>query len=256
MTGLLKDYLNYGVVADLPAAPTIQSGVLGLFWATDTEELYWWNEVATPSPAWELISTGGGGGSTTLAALTDVDVTGVADGDVLTYDTGAGEWIPAAPAGGGGGGTRAVGSHSWWRIRGGGKRINTSYSAWSGLEFRSAPGGANVATGGTIHLPMPIQASSGPAGSIGGNGGSDFVQFDDDYGLIACVGYNFATPVALQEIAIYPMSFGVTRTPQVSIIEVSPDGIMWHHVVTHLTPYTAMTVGTQFLLPIPTTLPF
>ncbi len=37
-----------------------------------------------------------------LANLTDVDATGVADGDVLTYDSGTSKWLPAAPSAGGG----------------------------------------------------------------------------------------------------------------------------------------------------------
>lgn len=42
------------------------------------------------------------GGTLALDDLTDVDTTGVADGDVLTYDSGTSEWLPAAPTGGGG----------------------------------------------------------------------------------------------------------------------------------------------------------
>lgn len=44
-----------------------------------------------------------GGGANALDDLTDVDTTGVADGDVLTYDSGASAWVPAASAGGGSG---------------------------------------------------------------------------------------------------------------------------------------------------------
>jgi hypothetical protein len=51
-------------------------------------------------------AAGGGGGS--LDDLTDVATTGVADGDVLTYDSGSGPWVPAAPSGGGGGGSSLV----------------------------------------------------------------------------------------------------------------------------------------------------
>jgi len=40
--------------------------------------------------------------ATTLAALTDVDLTGLSDGDVLVYDSGTSEWIAAAPTGGSG----------------------------------------------------------------------------------------------------------------------------------------------------------
>lgn len=38
-----------------------------------------------------------------LGDLDDVDVTGAADGDVLTWDAGASEWVPEAASGGGGG---------------------------------------------------------------------------------------------------------------------------------------------------------
>ena len=38
------------------------------------------------------------GGASALDDLTDVDTTGVADGDVLTFDTGTSEWVPVAPA--------------------------------------------------------------------------------------------------------------------------------------------------------------
>ncbi len=41
-------------------------------------------------------SSTGGGGVTTLAALTDVDTTGVADNDSLTYDQASGKWVPEA----------------------------------------------------------------------------------------------------------------------------------------------------------------
>jgi hypothetical protein len=42
---------------------------------------------------------GGGGGS--LDDLTDVTITTPADGQVLTYDSGTGEWVNEAPTGGG-----------------------------------------------------------------------------------------------------------------------------------------------------------
>jgi hypothetical protein len=51
---------------------------------------------------------GAGGGATSLDDLTDVDTSGASDGDVLTWDSGAGEWVPEAPTGGGGGGPTAM----------------------------------------------------------------------------------------------------------------------------------------------------
>lgn len=44
------------------------------------------------------IEDGDGGGSGTLAGLTDVDVSGVMDGDALRFDNGSGLWIPASLA--------------------------------------------------------------------------------------------------------------------------------------------------------------
>lgn len=49
---------------------------------------------------------GGGGGASTFAALTDVNVAGVANGQVPAWNTTNSEWEPVDPASGGGGGTR------------------------------------------------------------------------------------------------------------------------------------------------------
>lgn len=39
---------------------------------------------------------GGGGGASALADLTDVDISGVSNGDLLTYDSTSGKWVAAA----------------------------------------------------------------------------------------------------------------------------------------------------------------
>lgn len=49
-----------------------------------------------------LFQNGGGGGSSTLAGLTDVDLTSPTDGQVLKYDANNDEWINANESGGGG----------------------------------------------------------------------------------------------------------------------------------------------------------
>jgi hypothetical protein len=46
---------------------------------------------------------GGGGAAGTLDDLTDVVISTPSDGDVLTYDSGSGDWVNEAPPGGGGG---------------------------------------------------------------------------------------------------------------------------------------------------------
>jgi len=41
------------------------------------------------------------GGASTLASLTDVDLTGLSDGDILVWDAGTSSWVAAAPGSGG-----------------------------------------------------------------------------------------------------------------------------------------------------------
>lgn len=50
----------------------------------------------------EISAGGGGGGSTTLAGLSDVFLSSIANGDVLTYDNTLNKWKNAAGGGGGG----------------------------------------------------------------------------------------------------------------------------------------------------------
>ena len=51
-----------------------------------------------------------GGGSSTLAGLTDVDLTGLADGDLLSWDVTSSKFVPVTPGGGGGGGMVLLGT--------------------------------------------------------------------------------------------------------------------------------------------------
>src|SRR5690554_5190253 len=61
-----------------------------------------------------------GGGAETLDDLTDVDTTGVADGDALVYDADTSTWVPGEGGGGGGGGSYAAtigdGSNSSYQV--------------------------------------------------------------------------------------------------------------------------------------------
>jgi hypothetical protein len=51
--------------------------------------------VVSGQPAWADAPSGG---ASTLDGLTDVDTSGVADGDVLVYDSGSGLWVPGTAA--------------------------------------------------------------------------------------------------------------------------------------------------------------
>jgi hypothetical protein len=82
--------------------------------------------------AWGPPSTAG----ITLDDLDDVSTAGAADGDVLTYDSGGGNWISAPPTGGGGGGGGT------WALAGTGQ---TATGLW---DFAVDGAKANVDFGG------------------------------------------------------------------------------------------------------------
>lgn len=62
------------------------------------------------SSKWEPQTISGGGGSSTLATLTDVDTTGAADGKSLVYNATSSKWVPMTISGGGGGSGTVAGT--------------------------------------------------------------------------------------------------------------------------------------------------
>lgn len=78
-----------GVASPLPLAGE-------LIYATDTNQLYVGDGSTTGGTLIE------GAGSTTLAGLTDVDVTGATSGQILAYNTGTLKWSPIGVAAAGG----------------------------------------------------------------------------------------------------------------------------------------------------------
>lgn len=77
--------VSYRCYVDHTSGATDEPGV-GVSWAT----------------VWKVLATSG---VADLDSLTDVDLTTTppADGDTMVFDSGAGMWVPGAPAGGGGG---------------------------------------------------------------------------------------------------------------------------------------------------------
>lgn len=62
-------------------------------------------EFASGSPTgWAQVDSGGGGGSSTLVGLSDVDASGLSDGDALVWDADSGKFVFEPVSGGGGGG--------------------------------------------------------------------------------------------------------------------------------------------------------
>jgi hypothetical protein len=79
------------VAGRVPSASTLEYGELALNYSDGV--LYYKDTSNTVQSI-----SGSGAGSSNLDGLTDVTIAGVADGDVLQYDSGTGEWVNA-PAG-------------------------------------------------------------------------------------------------------------------------------------------------------------
>lgn len=126
-----------------------------------TQYSRWLDTSATPSvlkernasnTAWNTVGASGGGGSSTLATLTDVTLTGLADEDVLRYDTVTSKWVNDNLTGFGGGpfggpqlvrGTISV-------------TIATTANEWSGTLTNG-----NVTTGSNITLTVNMNGVDG-----------------------------------------------------------------------------------------------
>jgi len=115
--------LGWGEVVTGSGNGTLVTTGTGFVWSGDqlnlTTNLQGWSGVATSAKQDTLVSgtnirTVNGNtllgssdlviatGATTLDGLSDVTITSVANGQVLTYDSGTSQWINAAPSGGGG----------------------------------------------------------------------------------------------------------------------------------------------------------
>ena len=95
--------LKYDAVADMKAVgdATMYDGCLAYCVATD--KTYQWkssNTVDATTGKWREFTSGGGGSSSALSDLTDVEITSAADGDVLKYDSTSSSWINGQASGG------------------------------------------------------------------------------------------------------------------------------------------------------------
>lgn len=104
-----------------------------------------------------FVPVASGGGATTLDGLTDVDTTGVSDGDVLTYDAGTSSWAPLAPTGGGGGGVITA-------IAGATVATDQSTSSTSYTDLATVGPSVTLTTGTEVYIT--ISATIYKAGSV------------------------------------------------------------------------------------------
>lgn len=115
--------------------------------------------VTLGSTALPWVETTGSGGAATLDALSDVDLTGEADGDVLTRV--AGVWRPQAPAGGASLTTLYFpGKNS--AAHADDRNFNAAPSGWTDVNWsEQAVADYNTTVPGALYIEHPISAVSG-----------------------------------------------------------------------------------------------
>jgi hypothetical protein len=88
-------------VTDIPSPPEGTRYVLGAIRLYYGQTLIQEARTNTDITDLRFPQISGGGGASALSDLTDVDLTDLADGDVLVYDETSGGWLPETPASGG-----------------------------------------------------------------------------------------------------------------------------------------------------------
>ena len=130
-----------------------------------------WSVSGYPAPQYS--SSSGGGGASVLGDLTDVDITGYADGKVLMYSASPGKWVPglisgSGSGGGGGSGTSLVGK--FYMAPNGADDCEWSINSRSFTKFTTPDSDCNNATvTGSASIPSEgkipaIKFASLPAG--------------------------------------------------------------------------------------------
>lgn len=108
--------------------------------------------------------------------------------------------------------------HAYWRLRMLSHRSSGDYHQISKIQFRSSVGGADLATGGS-----PIESGGGGAAKAFDN--DDATRWDPPLPIFETwVGYQFASPVAINEVLVRSTSF---YKPIDFVVESSDDGITW-----------------------------
>ena len=159
----------------------------------------------------------------TLAGLGDVDeTTAPTAGQALVFDGVAGKWKPGTVASSGGGdtdaGTGPGAAHAYWRLQF--DSVNTPGNLWiAEVQFRATAGVSATPTGGT---PIATTGSQHPEQAFDGSGSTFWNQGSADTNGI-WLGYHFATPVQVREIAVTP--FGASYTPNTYDIQFSDTGL-------------------------------
>ncbi|UTC28368.1 putative tail protein [Brevundimonas phage vB_BpoS-Gurke] len=149
-----------------------------------------------------------------LNDLTDVDTAGQADGMILGRRGGV--WRPLD-------GVHDLGQHAYWRIlvQDTGAYPGTTTVIVAEVSLRDAPGGAQTATGGAA-----IGTGGNINGAFDGTSGDVWTAYLPD----AWIGYHYAAPIALQEVALTASTvtgWAPNYTPEAFKVQYSDDGLAW-----------------------------
>jgi hypothetical protein len=94
------------------------------------------------------------------------------------------------------------------------------------IEFRATPGGADQATGGTAFATSFYGAGYEPAKAFDNSTATEWVQGGiSEYD--PAIGYQFAAPVTVQQVAYRARTGWPTHTPQAGDVQFGDDGVSW-----------------------------
>ena len=82
-TSLITDFLGVGLHSARPATPNVATGCTAMYYETDTSKLFAWD-----GSAWQLVTNV----SPTFSGLGDVSLSGLANNDLLRYQTSDSKW--------------------------------------------------------------------------------------------------------------------------------------------------------------------
>lgn len=211
-----------------PLAPTLLADI-DVSEAADADGQVLTYVAATGKWTNKALPAGGGGGSTTLAGLTDVAVGAQTNNQVLAWNSTSGKWSPASVSGLGNPGLNA---HRYWIVHWPGSQ--DFGITLSGLQFRATPGGADQCTGGTA-IASYSNASYPPANLFDGNTAT--IWSDDatpDPSTVfynpGWAGYDFGAGNAkvVQEIQISPRyDNSADQCPKWGRLMYSDDGVTY-----------------------------
>ena len=193
----LKGQLDDGAVVLLgTAAPDSAAGVNGniyIRYSTSGNVTTITNMYVKISDAWAEVSTGGGGGSSTLAGLSDVNISSPTNGQALVYDDQNDEWVNGNVSGGSGGRKIFVGTCST-AAGTAAKEVSISSDQGFALEvgaticfkckYTNSASNVTISVNGGTAYPIwySTGAYTGSTGNVTGNAGAYMLYvFDGSY---------------------------------------------------------------------------